>query len=54
MLRLTIRYVFNLIMLDILLSQVWHWATWTKKEKSLIRVVVVSILHFCYGSKLMM
>ena len=37
-----IRYVFNLIMLGILFSQVWHWAAWTKKEKPLIKIIVVS------------
>jgi len=43
---LTISYVFNLMMLGILLSQVWHWATWTKKERPFIRVVVVRKLPF--------
>jgi len=29
-------------MLGILISQVWHWAAWTKREKPLIRIIVVS------------
>lgn len=42
------RYVFNLIMLGILLAQVWHWYSWTKKEKTFIRIIVVSSLHFLW------
>jgi hypothetical protein len=39
-----IRYVFSLMMLGILLNQVWQWAAWTKKERLLIKVIVVSQL----------
>jgi hypothetical protein len=39
--KLTTRYVINLIMLGILMSQVWYWAAWTKKERIFIRVIVV-------------
>lgn len=28
-------------MLGILLAQVWHWNSWTNKERSLVRVIVV-------------
>jgi hypothetical protein len=42
-------YVFNMLLLGILISQVWHWAAWTKREKLFIRVIVVclyNISHF--------
>jgi hypothetical protein len=29
-------------MLGILFAQVWHWASWTKKERPFIRIIVVS------------
>jgi hypothetical protein len=29
-------------MLGILFAQIWHWAEWTKKERPLIKVIVVS------------
>jgi len=43
--ELTERYVINLVMLGILISQVWHWAAWTKREKPFIRIIVVSYPH---------
>jgi hypothetical protein len=39
--RLMTRYVINLIMLGILMSQFWYWAAWTKKERIFIRIIVV-------------
>jgi hypothetical protein len=29
-------------MLGILFAQVWHWASWTKKERPFIKIIVVS------------
>lgn len=37
------RYAFDLALLGVLLSQVWHWYTWSTKERNFIRVLVVSI-----------
>jgi hypothetical protein len=36
------RYAFDLALLGVLLSQVWHWYTWSTKERNFIRVLVVS------------
>jgi hypothetical protein len=38
---LTDRFVFNLMLLGVLFSQVAHWATWAKKERRFIRIIVV-------------
>lgn len=37
------RYVTDLVLLGVLVSQVWHWYTWTKGERNFIRVIVVSL-----------
>lgn len=31
------------MLLGIFLTQVWHWATYTKKERKIIRIIVVSL-----------
>jgi hypothetical protein len=36
------RYAFDLALLGVLLSQVWHWYTWSTKERNFIRVLVVN------------
>lgn len=43
-------YVFSLMMLGILLNQVWQWASWTKKERLLIKVIVWWVMFACVAS----
>jgi hypothetical protein len=31
-----------MMLLGVLFAQVWHWYTWTNKERKFIRIIVVS------------
>lgn len=35
------RAVTDLVLLGVLLGQMWHWATWTRQERTLIKIIVV-------------
>jgi len=41
--QLTDSYVLNLFMLGVLMSQIWHWAAWSREERRFIRYIVVSL-----------